>query len=96
MLLRIIVRCLPGFIKKKKLNELFCLTADAFQTEPPKLRGGSFAECLLEYANFTKEQAEACLQNEIALSEVKQRLYQNADVFGRKLKKSLRINNWDD
>lgn len=96
MLLKIIARRLPGFIKKKKLKELFCLTADAFQSEPPELRGLSFAECLLEYAIFTKEQAEVCLQNGLALSEVKQRLYQNADVFGQKLRKSLRIESWDE
>lgn len=47
---------IPEFIKKKKLNELFSLTADAFQSELPELKGLSFAERLAGYALFTKEQ----------------------------------------
>jgi hypothetical protein len=96
MLLKIIQFYLPEFVKKKELNELFRLTAAAFQSEPPELQELSFAECLSKYALFTKEQAESCLQNGCPLEKVKQRLYQNSCVFGQSLRKSLRIKTWEE
>ena len=96
MLLKIMLLYIPGFIKKKKLNELFCLTADAFQSELPELRGLSVAECLLKYALFTKEQAESYLRSGCPLEEVKHRLYQNSCIFGQSLRKSLHIITWEE
>lgn len=87
--------CMPEFIKKKKLNELFRLTADAFQSELPELDGLSFTECLSKYALFTREQAESYLQSGRPLEEVKHRLYQNSCFFGQNLRKSLRIATWE-
>ena len=93
MLLKIIQFYIPEFIKKKKLNELIYLTADAFQSELPELRGLSFAECLLKYALFTKEQAESYLQSGRPLEEINHRLYQNSCIFGQNLRKSFHIRN---
>lgn len=45
---------------------MFRLTADAFQAEMPELQGLSFSGRLSAYAEFTREQAERCLQNESA------------------------------
>jgi hypothetical protein len=95
MLLKIMQLYIPKFIKRKKLKELFCLTADAFQSEPPELRGLSFAECLSKYALYTKEQAGSYLQSGRPLEEVKQRLYQNSCIFGQDLRKSLHIITWE-
>ena len=91
MLLKIMQFYVPEFIKKKKLHELFCLTADSFQSRLPKLHGLSFAECLSRYALFTRQQAESYLYKELPLEEVKHRLYQNSYIFGQKLRKSLHI-----
>ena len=96
MLLKIMHFYIPKFIRKKKLNELFRLTADAFQSELPELRGLSFAECLLKYALFTKEQAERYLQSGRPLEEVKYRLYQNSYTFGQNLRKNLHILTWEE
>ncbi|ATW23567.1 hypothetical protein [Candidatus Formimonas warabiya] len=96
MLLKIIQFYMPEFIKKKKLNELFRLTADAFQSELPELQGFSFAACLTKYALFTKEQAERYVQSGCPLEEVKHRLYQNSWIFGQKLRKSLQIGTWEE
>jgi len=96
MLLKIMQLCLPEFIKKKKLNELSRLTADAFQIELPELRGLSFTECLSQYALFTKEQAESYWQSGHPPEEVKRRLYQNACIFGKSLRKSLHIATWEE
>ena len=91
MLLKIMQLYIPEFIKKKKLDELFRLTADAFQSELPELRGLSFTDRLLKYALFTKEQAENYLQSGRPLEEVKHRLYQNSYILGHSLRKSLHI-----
>jgi len=96
MLIKIIQIYMPEFIKKKKLNELFRLTADAFQVEMPALRGLSFRERLSLYAFFSGEQAERCLQGGYPIEEVKSRLYQNSYVFGKNLRKSLHIITWED
>lgn len=96
MLLKIMQLYMPEFIKKKKLNELFCLTADAFQSELPELRGLSFAECLSKYALFTKERAGSYLQSGRLLEEAKHRLYQNSCIFGQNLRKSLHIVAWEE
>jgi len=73
MLLKIIQIYIPELIKKRKLNELFRLTADAFQCELPELKGLSFAECLSKYALFTKEQAESYLAGGAPIEEIKHR-----------------------
>ena len=96
MLTKIMQLYMPAFIKKKKLNELFRLTADAFQSELPELKGLSFAECLPKYALFTKEQAESYLQSGRPLEEVKGRLYHNSCISGQTLRKSLRIITWEE
>ena len=96
MLLKIMQLYIPEFIKKKKLNELFCLTADAFQSELPELQGLSFAECLSKYALFTKDQAGSYLQSGRPLGEAKQRLHQNSCIFGQNLRKSLHIVTWEE
>ncbi|HYF83377.1 MAG TPA: hypothetical protein VEB00_10165 [Clostridia bacterium] len=96
MLLKIMQLYIPGFIKRKKLNELFCLTGYAFQSEPSEITGLSFEECLLKYALFTKEQAESYLQSRGPIEEVKNRLYQNSYIFGQNLRKSLHIATWEE
>ena len=96
MLIKIMQIYMPEFIKKKKLTELFRLTADAFETEMPELRGLTFRECLRKYAFFSKEQAEHCLQCESKLEEVKSRLYHNSLIFGKNLRRSLHVKTWDE
>lgn len=96
MLSKILRLYTPGFIRKKKLKELFYLTADAFQTGLPELEGLSFTESLSEYALFTGAQAERCLQSGCSVEEVKTRLFENSFFFGKNLRKSLHIMNWKE
>lgn len=96
MLLKIMQIYIPEFVKKKKLNQLFRMTADAFQSEPPILGGLSFAECLSKYAIFTKEKVESYLQGGGPLEEVKHRLYQNSYNMGQNLRKNLHIKTWEE
>ncbi|HRU42313.1 MAG TPA: hypothetical protein P5021_10055 [Candidatus Diapherotrites archaeon] len=96
MLLKIIQIYVPEPIRKRKLNELFRLTADAFQCGPPELRGLSFADCLSKYALFTREQAESYLAGGAPIEEIKHRLYQNSFIYGQDLRKSFHISEWEE
>lgn len=96
MLITIIQLYIPEFIKRKKLKDLFRLTADAFEVGLPELKGLSYNDCLSKYALFTKEQVEVYLKSGLPFEEVKQRLYQNSLVFGKKLRKSLHITTWEN
>lgn len=91
---------IPEYIKNKKLAELFRLTADAFGIEAPGLCGLPFSVRLAKYAEFTKEQAERTLKWEGSPEERKSRLdvvegklYQNSLLYGRGLRKSLKIDS---
>lgn len=88
----------PDFVKKQKLQELFTLTAEAFQCEAPSLKGLSFQESMHKYALFTKEQAENQLRqpddpldaNNLKCEHaLKDRLYKNAFQYGQSLRKKL-------
>jgi len=101
MFIKLLKFYMPDPIRKKKLDDLFRLTADAFQCEVPALQGLSFAERLTRYASFTAEQADRCFQWEGSpderkrkLDAVEEKLYRNSLLFGKNLKKSLRIKNW--
>jgi hypothetical protein len=86
----------PKFFKRRKLNELFRLTADAFQSVLPDFKELSFSECLSKYALFTQEQAESYLQSGQPPDEIKHRLYNGAYGFGQNLRKSLHIVTWEE
>jgi hypothetical protein len=89
---------MPEYIKKRKLDDLFRITAGAFQCGVPELKGMPFAERLHEYAVFTKEQAEAYLhtgdtsaERKSSLDAVEEKLYRNSFLLGQDLRKSLHI-----
>ena len=82
---------IPGFYKKKKLIELFELTARAFQCERPRLEGFSYRELLIKYASCTAAWAEKCVD---APEAVKARLFEGAHAMGRDLRKQFRIKSF--
>jgi hypothetical protein len=84
---------IPSFIKTKGLCSLFELTARAFQTDMPEIRGESFESCLEKYAHFTKAAAERVIGRGEDTEAVKARLYQNACDFGRRVGRGFRLNS---
>ncbi len=82
---------IPSFVKKRRLHQLFNLTADAFQCQAPRVEGLSLDQCLVKYALFTKGEAEKSIQQGQDLQLIKGRLYQNAYQLGASLRKGLRI-----
>ena len=86
----------PGFVKRRKLGELLCRTADAFGVAPPDLTGTSFRECLGLFAAFTRDQAENAYRNEAPTRTIHSRLRSTAYEFGKKIKHTLKIDSRAD
>jgi hypothetical protein len=82
---------LPDFIKKKKIQELFTLTAEAFQSNLPEIKNLSYHNCLNTYAGFTKKKAEEVIKSHTDREEIKKRLFKNACRLGEKLRQTFRI-----
>jgi hypothetical protein len=73
----------PAIVKRLALVLLFRATAAAFQADMPPLWGLSRAECLLAYARFTADQADAALRGGDDLAALQERLYRHAYPLGR-------------
>ena len=87
---------IPVFIKKKKLDELFQLTALAFGCDSPERKGQSFKERLKTYAMFTRSEAEQCLKEGNELEEVKKQLFQSSYRLGLDIKRKFRLRSSND
>ena len=86
----------PAIVKRQALMQLFRATAAAFQVDMPRLSGLSREQCLLAYARFTAEQAEAALRQGDDLPGLQARLYENAYRLGRLPGRLLRVQGVDD
>lgn len=87
---------IPSAVKKKKLEELFCLTADAFQCKVPEIKGLTYRETLEKFAAFTRDEAQSALTSGDDLAALKTRLYANALALGEKLRKRFGIKTLSD
>jgi hypothetical protein len=81
---------LPKAPRKRKLEELFRAAADAFNCPVPHLGDCSTEEMLEKFAVFTRENAITAIQNGTT-SELKERLYFQAQLIGRNLREELKI-----
>ncbi len=82
---------IPTFIRRKKVRELFELTAEAFQSDLPPMNDLSYNESLKVYANFTRTKAQELIGRDDSTEAVKKRLYQNAYHMGENLRRDFRI-----
>lgn len=87
---------IPTFIKKRKLDELFQLTAHAFGCEAPEQKGHSYGEHLKSYAVFTRNEAEKCLREGKKIEDVKTRLFQGAYRLGRNIRRKFCLRSPDE
>ena len=74
---------MPAIAKRQALVQLFRATAAAFQADMPSLSGLSWEQCLLAYAQFTAQEADAALRRGGDLAELQERLYRHAYPLGR-------------
>jgi hypothetical protein len=87
---------IPTFIKKRKLEELFALAADAFGTEMPSLKGLSYKEGLKAFALYTSNMAAKQIQEGHDMEIIKEKLFKNARRLGLKIRKDFRIRGAKD
>ena len=77
---------IPSYVKKKKLEELFCLAADAFQCKVPETKDRSYRELLERFAAFTRDEVQKAMKSGDSCAALKSRLYKNALSMGEKLR----------
>lgn len=87
LLLKILPHDLPAFIRHEIISVLLEATANAFGCQAPSLDHLSYAECLRNYAMFTREQAKKAIQSGSDLQAIKNHLYQNTYPLGENLLK---------
>ncbi|RPJ37818.1 MAG: hypothetical protein EHM21_17725 [Chloroflexi bacterium] len=86
LLLKLLPKNLPAFIREEILSELFRATAEAFGCATPAVEHLSYADCLRAYALFTREQAEQALQSGRDIQVIKTHLYRSAYPLGAMLR----------
>lgn len=96
MRLRLARIYLPAGLKKRKLAELFGLTARAFGVEAPAAGGLSLRRMRRLYAEFTRDAAERVLGDHAGAAEVERRLYEEALRFGGEIRGELRVAGRDE
>jgi hypothetical protein len=84
-------RTMPTFVKKRALHDLLLATAAAFGCTVPPHQGLSYRACLRLYAQFTQSQVEAVISGGRDLEAVERRLYENARRLGEKYARLLHI-----
>ena len=83
----------PLWVQKKKLKELFALTAQAFLSEEPTLEGLSPKKVLEKYALFTKGNTKKIHGSKERTKFVQDQLYTKAFKMGSDLRRELRISS---
>jgi predicted nucleic-acid-binding Zn-ribbon protein len=81
----------PEFIKKRMLQELFIITARAFDCAVPPLKGFSYTDLLKQYALFTRTEAEKAIGDSRDLPAIRMRLFDQACQMGQELRKKFNI-----
>ncbi|MDH4197115.1 MAG: hypothetical protein OEW05_06895 [Candidatus Aminicenantes bacterium] len=81
----------PRAKRRRKLVELFGVTARAFRVAPPSLEGLAWSEQLCRYGDYTRQLAEKTLREGADTEAVKARLFEEAFRLGRGLALELKI-----
>lgn len=77
--------------------ELFAHTAEAFQVEPLDLTQFATEELLFKFAAFTKQLADAVLQQDgHRQQQIQQRLHHQAFLMGQEIKRQLHVRTPDE
>lgn len=87
---------LPSAVQKRKLAELFRLTARAFETAPPSFERLSLSDMRRLYADFSKDAAERALGRPDVLAGIRQRLFDEASGLGRGIRGELGVSTRRD
>lgn len=93
LLLHLLKRTAPRFVKLRLLDELARATAAGFGSAQPQWRSRSLGMRLDEYARFAADQAERVLEasDQSAVEAVKRDLYQQTTQLGARVRRWLRL-----
>ena len=83
-------------VKRRRMKQLFALTAEAFESSAPPVEGVALDEILERYARFTREKAEQTIGRPDMREKVREKLYRNAFDLGCELRKKYRIRTLRD
>jgi hypothetical protein len=86
----------PTYLKRRQLMSLFEITGSAFGAEPPKLVRRTYAECLKEYALFTKSLVERSIDNLHNLGIARQQLCHQSYDLGKTIRRRFDITTTKD
>jgi hypothetical protein len=81
----------PAAIRKWGLERLFRITASAFGSPVPVNAGLSFDQSLLEYARFTRREAEKLKASGTDTQGVRERLFRGGEGLGRRIRRAFMI-----
>lgn len=81
----------PGFVKRRKLRELLCRSAEAFGTPVPETAGRSYRECLGTFAAFTAAQADRVGRDGVTAAGVRSRLRAAGREIGGGIRRGLGV-----
>jgi hypothetical protein len=96
ILLRLAAIHLPAAFARHRLEQLFAVSAHAFGSPAPSIRGLSYDESLAVFAVFTRDQAEACLGRPGGVEAVRSRLFAGSREIGLDLRRRFRVTTGPD
>jgi hypothetical protein len=82
---------IPAWIKKQYLQQLFDLTASAFQDQAPQIKTLAYQQGLLQFARYSKAQTESSIRLKQDVQLIKSSLYDNAFQLGRSIRKRFKL-----
>ncbi len=82
--------------RRMELWILMKVTAKAFDTSPPSVRGQNEEQVLASYARFTAEEAQRALSEGRDIQNVHESLYAEAYALGTRMRKLLRLKSKQD
>jgi hypothetical protein len=83
-------------LRRREIRRLFVRTAAAFGCPAPTLQARGAKGLLTEYAQFTREQAEAALEGGEDLAALNHRLFKEAFALGSGYRLRLGVRNFTD
>jgi len=81
----------PVFLKKRELTKLFNITSESFGCAAPSISDLSFADALVQYAQFTRTIAEQAQTESSRLKTIQDKLYRHSYELGNSYRKKFHI-----
>lgn len=86
----------PGWLARRKVQELFEATASACGTVPPDLKGLSLEQRLEQYALFTRDEIGRKIRGGEDMQQLKEILHRHACRLGTEIRTRLRLRSTED